>query len=223
MGASKARCARVILGLGTLDTDCPNGPWQHTLTAGAGTSLSLGSIWLVTGPPGVGKSTVVSRVVLRLKSAGVIVGGCATAERRVRGDRVGFDIRDLTNGTTGELASVARSLGPKVGRYRLNLADLASVGAKGVSDAAMRSEIVVIDELGPMELTSPEFRKAVRACLDSGKPVLAVVHERLEDDLIVEMKSKALETVELTQYNRDETIDRLAGDVLKAMGSPKPS
>jgi nucleoside-triphosphatase len=183
----------------------------------------LGSIWLVTGPPGVGKSTVVSRVVLRLKSAGLIVGGCTTTERRVKGERVGFEVRDLTNGTQGELASVARNLGPKVGKYRLNLADLASVGAKGISDAALRSELVVIDELGPMELTSPEFRKAVRSCLDSGKPILAVVHERLEDDLIIEMRSKAKEEVELSQYNRDEEADRLGKEILDAVGVPKAS
>jgi len=183
----------------------------------------LGTIWLVTGPPGVGKSTVVSRVVLRLKSAGVIVGGCATTERRVKGDRVGFEIRDLTNGTIGELASIARNLGPKVGKYRLNLTDLASIGAKGVSDAALRSELVVIDELGPMELMSPEFRKAVRACLDSGRPILAVVHERLDDDLIVEMRSKAKEEVVLTQYTRDEETERLGKEILDAVGVPKPS
>jgi len=181
----------------------------------------LASIWLVTGPPGVGKSTLVSRVVLRLKSAGVIVGGCVTAERRVKGERVGFEIRDLTNGTQGELASISRSLGPKVGKYRVNLADLASVGAKGVSDAALRSEIVVIDELGPMELTSPEFRKAVRSCLDSGKPVLAVVHERLEDDLIVEMRSRAVATVELTQHNRDEATEGLTQEVLGVVAPSK--
>ena len=181
----------------------------------------MASIWLVTGPPGVGKSTLVSRVVLRLKSAGVIVGGCVTAERRVKGERVGFEIRDLTNGTQGELASVSRSLGPKVGKYRVNLADLASVGARGVSDAALRSEIVVIDELGPMELTSPEFRKAVRSCLDSGKPVLAVVHERLEDDLIVEMRSRAVATVELTQHNRDEATEGLTQEVLGVVAPSK--
>jgi len=183
----------------------------------------LGTIWLITGPPGVGKSTAVSRVVLRLKSAGVIVGGCTTGERRVKGERVGFEVRDLTNGTQGELASVSRSLGPKVGKYRVNLADLASVGAKGIEDASVRSEIVVIDELGPMELTSPEFRKAIRACLDSGKPILAVVHERLDDDLINEMRSSAKETVELSQHNRDETTDRLASEVLGAVGAPKAS
>lgn len=183
----------------------------------------MSDIWLVTGPSGIGKSTVVSRVVLRLKSAGVIVGGCVTSERRQKGARVGFDVRDLTNGTQGELASLTRTLGPRVGKYRLNLADLASVGAKGLSDAAASSELVVIDEAGPMELVSPEFRRAVRTCLLSGKPILAVVHERMEDDLLTELRSQAKEIVELTQVNRDEVADRLSGEILAAVGPPKSS
>lgn len=183
----------------------------------------MSDIWLVTGPPGVGKSTVVSRVVLRLKSAAVIVGGCVTGERRVKGERVGFDIRDLTNGTQGELASVTRGLGPKVGKYRLNLADLASVGARGLSDAVSVSEVIVVDEVGPMELMSPEFRRSVRACLDSGKPILAVVHERLEDDLIIELRSKSRRTFEVSQRNRDEITDTISEEILEAIGATKQS
>jgi nucleoside-triphosphatase len=183
----------------------------------------LSDIWLVTGPPGVGKSTVVSRVVLRLKSAAVVVGGCATGERRVKGERVGFEIRDLTNGTQGELASVTRGLGPKVGKYRLNLADLASVGARGLSDAASVSEVIVVDEVGPMELMSPEFRRSVRACLDSGKPMLAVVHERLEDDLIIELRSKSRRIFEVSQGNRDEIADTISEEMLEAIGATKQS
>ncbi len=183
----------------------------------------MSGIWLLTGPPGIGKSTVVSRVVLRLKSAGVIVGGCVTSERKEKGVRVGFEVKDLTNGTQGELASVSRRIGPRVGKYRLNLVDLASVGAKGLADAAAVSELIVIDELGPMELVSPEFRKGVRACLQSGKPIFAVVHERLEDDLLAEMRSRASETIELTQTNRDEAADQLSEALLAAVGIKKNS
>ena len=82
--------------------------------------------------------------------------------------------------------------------------------------------MIVIDEVGPMELVSPEFRKGVLTCIDSKKPILAVVHERLEDDLLAELRSKADETVELTQLNRDEVPDRLAQEILRAAGVPKP-
>ena len=178
-------------------------------------------ILLLTGPPGVGKSTVVSKVVLRLKSAGVIVGGCTTAEKKSGGTRVGFEVRDLTSGRTGELASVTSKFGPKVGRFRVNLTDLAGVGAAGVEAAAASSELVVIDEVGPMELVSPEFRRAVARCMDAGKPLLAVVHERLEDDILSALRSKAESLTVLTVENRDDVADDLASRLLAAVGGPK--
>ena len=181
----------------------------------------MSSILLVTGPPGVGKSTLVSRVVLKLKSAGVILGGCATAELRSGGSRVGFEVRDLTNGRKGELASVTSRFGPKVGRYRVNLEDLAKVGAAGVEGAASGSEVIVIDEVGPMELVSPEFRRGVQRCIESGKPMLAVVHERLEDDLLTELRSEAAATFVLTVENRDTLADEVSSALLKAAGGPK--
>jgi nucleoside-triphosphatase len=178
-------------------------------------------IWLITGPPGVGKSTAVSRVILRLKSAGVIVGGCTTAEQRSGGTRVGFEVRDLTSGRSGELASVASRFGPRVGRYRVNLTDLARVGAAGLEAAASSSEAIVIDEVGPMELVSPEFRRAVRRCMESGKPILAVVHERLEDDLLTDLRSKATATFTLSLETRDRMADEIGDAILRAAGGPK--
>jgi len=77
--------------------------------------------------------------------------------------------------------------------------------------------------VGPMELVSPEFRKGVRASLDSGKPILAVVHERLEDDLLAELREKAKETITVTVENRDQAADGLASSLLEAAGGPKTS
>lgn len=183
----------------------------------------MGLVWAVTGPPGVGKSTLVSRVVLRLKSAGVIVGGFTTVERRTKGVRVGFDIRDLTDGRTGELASTATRLGPRVGRYRVNLSDLSNIGADALLRASISSELIIVDELGPMELVSPAFRRAVKSCIESGRPVIVVIHERMEDDLLSEVRAKAVRAFALTVENRDLAERELGDEVLAAMGSPKAS
>ena len=180
-------------------------------------------IWLVTGPPGVGKSTLISKVVLRLKSAGVIVGGCTTAEKKSGGARIGFEVRDLTSGRVGELGSVDSKFGPRVGRFRVYLTDLATVGAAGVAAAASASEVIVIDEVGPMELVSPEFRRAVRKCVDTGKPMLAVVHERLEDDLLGELRSKSAAQFSLTTENRESTAEELGAALLEAAGGTRVS
>lgn len=89
--------------------------------------------------------------------------------------------------------------------------------------AAAHSEVIVIDELGPMELVSLEFRRRARECIDSGKPLIAVVHERLDDDLIQEVKEKAEQDLTLTQENRDELVSELAGAVISVVGPPKAS
>jgi nucleoside-triphosphatase len=181
----------------------------------------LAGIWLVTGPPGVGKSTAVSKAILKLKSAGVIVGGCTTSEIRSGGVRTGFEIRDLTTGRSGQLASTSSKFGPRVGKYRVNLTDLAKVGAAGLETASSSAEMVVIDELGPMELVSPEFRRAVRRCIESGRPMLAVIHERLDDDLLNELRGKATAQYILTIENRDEKAEELCDALLAAVGGPK--
>jgi len=178
-------------------------------------------IWLVTGSPGIGKSTAVSRIIMKLKSSGVIVGGCTTSEKRTGGVRTGFEIRDLSSGRTGELASATSRVGPRVGRYRVNLTDLGKIGGAALEAASSASELIVVDEVGPMELVSPEFRKGVRSCIESGKPMLIVAHERLEDDLLNELRGKAEAILTLTVENRDATADELAETLLKAVGGPK--
>ena len=103
----------------------------------------------------------------------------------------------------------------------MNLTDLAGVGAAGIEGAAARSELIVIEEVGPMELVSPEFRRAVAKSIETGKPLLEVVHERLEDDLLGELRSKAASLTTVTVENRDAVADALASKLLASVGGPK--
>jgi len=144
------------------------------------------------------------------------VGGCVTSEKRVSGQRVGFRIRDLLTDDEGELASLTNRLGPRVGRYRVNLNDLSAIGVRALARAAREADLIVIDEIGPMELTSPDFRRSLRVCIDSGKPILAVVHESMNDPLIQELKSISGEaTIVVSLENRDT----LVAEVTRRVGS----
>ena len=179
---------------------------------------SAGRVWLITGPPAIGKSTVLSKVMLSLRTGGLIVGGCTAKEVKESRARTGFEIVDLLSGRHGELASVKRSIGPKVGKYRVNLKGLAEVGARALLEAIERAELMVIDEIGPMELISPDFRRAAERCLESRKPILAVVHENMKDPLADRFDRVAgmiLYTV--TLQNRDRLADAISGEILKAV------
>ena len=157
----------------------------------------------LTGSPNTGKSTVVRRVVEELKQIGIKVGGMTTADIRSGSERVGFEIRNLLTDEAGVLAHVNQSTGVRIGRYRVNSSDLDRIGAEAVESAASTAELVVIDEVGPMELTSIRFKESVRAALASGKAILGTVHRSAQDPLVRVVKSDpGIEIDEVTYANR---------------------
>ncbi|MEM2128899.1 MAG: NTPase [Candidatus Methanosuratincola sp.] len=154
--------------------------------------MVLKRLFLLTGPPGVGKTTVVLQAIALLMQSGLSVGGMVTREVRDRGTgaRVGFEVEDIATGRRGWLARVSIGPGPRVGRYVVDTRDLERVGASAISDAAVRSDVIAIDEIGPMELFSNAFRSAVEGAVDSGKPVVATVHLHSSDPVVVSLKER---------------------------------
>lgn len=165
--------------------------------------------FFLTGRPGVGKTTALMKVVEELKHEGLKVGGMVSKEVRRRGVRCGFEILDLASGARGILASIDQPTGPSVGKYRVNLHDLEKVGVKAILNALEGCDVVVIDEVGPMELYSEAFKEAVRKSLDSGKLVLGTVHFKAGGNFVNHIRQRA-EVVALTLENRDvETLKLL--------------
>jgi nucleoside-triphosphatase len=162
-------------------------------------------VLLLTGTPGIGKTTVLMKTVNALKKRGICVGGMIGREVREGGRRVGFEILDLSSGRRGWLAHVNQKTGPQVGRYRVNIEDLNTVGAQAIIEAVEKCRVITIDEIGPMELFSGKFKEAVRKGLNSRKLVVAVVHWKAKDTLISEAKNRQdAETTTVTIENRDK-------------------
>jgi nucleoside-triphosphatase len=176
-------------------------------------------VLLVTGAPGVGKTTVLTKAVATLKASGCCVGGMIRREAHEGGLRVGFEILDLSSGRTGWLAHVNQKAGPQVGKYRVNMEDLNGLGAQAITAAVENCDVIAIDEVGPMESFSATFKDAVRKALESRKPVLAVVHWKAKDRLIDEAKRREdSETFTVTPENRNklpETVAQKTLDLLK--------
>ncbi|MBE3116899.1 NTPase [Candidatus Bathyarchaeota archaeon] len=176
-------------------------------------------VLVLTGAPGVGKTTVLSKTVDALKAKGVGVGGMVSREVREGNVRVGFEILDLTNSKHGWLSHVNQKNGPQVGKYHVNLDDLENIGAKAIIDAAEKCDVVAVDEVGPMELFSPKFKQAVQAALDSQKLVLAVVHAKARDPLLTEIRERGdLEVFTVTLANRSGLAEVLTNKALAALG-----
>lgn len=166
-------------------------------------------ILLLTGNPGVGKTTVVMEVVDSLKEKGYNVGGIVSREVRSDNVRTGFEIIDLMSERQGWLARVTSGTGPRVGKYRVEMHDLESIGVRAIIDAVDGSDVVVIDEIGPMELFSGGFKEAVKKALECAKLVLCVVHRRAHDPILDSLKNREdAELFEVTLENRS-SLSRL--------------
>lgn len=126
---------------------------------------------LITGKPGCGKTTLI-RVALARSRAGA--GGFYTEEIRERGRRCGFRIVTL-DGRNAVLAHVDIHSPYRVGQYGVDLKILEGIAVPAIRDAISAHNVVVIDEIGKMELFSPRFREAVLEALGSGKKVLATI------------------------------------------------
>lgn len=176
-------------------------------------------VLLLTGNPGVGKTTVLMRTVEALKVKGYSVGGMISREVRKGETRVGFEILDLSTSRSGWLAHVNQKSGPQVGKYRVNIEDLNNIGAQAISDAVENCDVIAIDEIGPMELFSEKFKEATRSALESGKLVVAVVHWKAQDKLVIEARKREdAEIITVTHENREKlpeaTVDK-ALEILK--------
>jgi len=174
---------------------------------------------LLTGSPGVGKTTVLLKVVEGLRAEGYHVGGMISREVRSRDIRVGFEILGLESSAHGWLANVNQKTGPRVGRYRVNLADLENLGAESVLKAAESCDVVVIDEVGPMELFSRKFEEAAEKAVESSKLVVGIVHWKARSRLIDEMKAREdAQIFIVTIENRDSLHKIVLGKALEFLG-----
>ena len=173
-------------------------------------------VLLLIGNPGVGKTTVLMKTVNALKESGYKVGGMISREARENGTRVGFEILDLSSSKRGWLAHVNQKSGPQVGKYRVNIEDLNTVGAQAILDAAENCDVIAIDEVGPMELFSEKFKEATRKALESRKLVIAIIHWRAQDVLISEARKRGdAEIITVTTENRERLHEQVAEKALR--------
>ena len=161
----------------------------------------------VTGPPGMGKSTVVASVVDRLRAKGMKPGGVLARDRRYKDRRIGFELLDLASGATGILADEAGS-GPQLGKYRVHPEDLDGIGAAAI-ESALKCDLIVVDEIGPMELTSKRFVSAVELAIASNRPMLVVLHEWSNHRLARKIRG-SFQVIAVTRENRDALVEEIA-------------
>lgn len=162
---------------------------------------------LLTGQPGVGKTTLITRI---LKELPLEAKGFFTEEIREKGVRQGFKIRTL-DGKEGILAHVDSASPKRVGKYGVNVEEFEQIGVKTLEEALQQGSPVIIDEIGKMELYSTRFKETLFKVLERSPLVIATIAER-GDHFIEMIKARSDVTIlTITSENRHSLVAEVKG------------
>lgn len=158
--------------------------------------------YLLSGEPGTGKTTIIKEVLNKSKKS---AGGFYTEEIRSQGVRQGFKIITL-DGKEAVLAHVSVHSPHRVSKYGVDAESMDKVAVPALKLAIQSKDIIVIDEIGKMELFSASFKDAVIEALQSKKRVLGTIMLASHPwaDRIKERPE--VEIIKVTRFNRGEVI-----------------
>ncbi|EDW79306.1 uncharacterized protein Dwil_GK13424 [Drosophila willistoni] len=167
-------------------------------------------IVLITGPPGVGKTTLVRKICANLSGVRKLQGFYTEEVRDESHQRIGFDVVTLA-GQRGILARVQDPSEnylpcPKVGKYSVYCLDFDKVILPILNDnKEPSSSLWVIDEVGKMELCSFPFEDALEELIYCQVPLLATIPQQGQSLPMVKLLKQQPGAViyHVTESNRD--------------------
>jgi len=165
---------------------------------------------LVTGLPGVGKTTLIKKLSEALKDFHPV--GFYTEEIREEEKRKGFKLISL-EGKRGLLSHKEIRSPYKVGQYNVDIKSFEEF-LDSISFFNPLTHLIIIDEIGKMECFSDQFKKIMKEILNSEKWVIATIALK-GSGLIAEVKErKDVKLFEITKGNRES----LFLEILKEVG-----
>lgn len=155
---------------------------------------------LITGLPGCGKTTLIKEISSSINIEKV---GFYTEEIKEKGKRIGFKILTFT-GREGILAHINFNSPFRVSKYYVSIENLENIGIAEIEKGLLlKNCLIIIDEIGKMELFSEKFKKIVISAFESPNKVLATIMLRPETfcDKIKKRKDTVLFIIERKNYN----------------------
>ncbi|MBI5223348.1 DUF2478 domain-containing protein [Candidatus Micrarchaeota archaeon] len=134
----------------------------------------------ISGIPKAGKTTLLHRMISELKQKGVKIGGFISPADKSHGATSGFHVMNIENGKIARLADTKGS-GPKVNKYYIDVQSFEDL-VLPILKSPKKYDLIVIDEIGVMELKSRKFSDALDNILESNTPVLASLHNDFFDE-----------------------------------------
>ena len=126
---------------------------------------------LITGPPGCGKTTLIKKVA---RSISIPLCGFFTSEIRQGGKRVGFEIECFA-GNKAVMSHVDIESSFRVGKYGVDIDSIDRIAVFEIEIALSENRLLIVDEIGKMELFSKRFRDLILNVFQTEIPFLGTI------------------------------------------------
>jgi len=104
------------------------------------------------------------------------------------------------------------------GSYRVNLGGIDSVAVPALLWALDQGKVIVVDEIGPMEIRSRRFCETVMRVLDSDAPVVGTVVKRPNDFADRVKAHRRVTVTSVTSENRDTLPSQIVSALARSTG-----
>jgi nucleoside-triphosphatase len=160
---------------------------------------------LITGPPGIGKTTLIKRISYDLQYLNP--AGFYTEEIRVKGIRKGFSLVSF-DGRRGMLSHTDITSRYRVGKYGVDIVAFDDFLGH-IAFSRPDTGVIIIDEIGKMECISDRFKKLLKTILEQEKPIIATIASK-GVGIIAEIKKRDdVELYLMTQNNRHSLLQEI--------------
>jgi len=160
----------------------------------------------ITGMPSVGKTQTIIKIIEFLEENGYKVEGMITEPIVEKKKHVGFYVVDWITEEKEVFAHINIDNKDKVGKYGVDINALEKIGIPAIEKAINNPEIniIVIDEIGKMEMMSERFCEVVIEAMDSDKPILVTLHKKSRSPLLQDVRRRDdIRILEVTPVNRN--------------------
>ena len=160
----------------------------------------------ITGMPGVGKTQTLIKIIKSLEKHGYIVQGMITEPIIKKKQHVGFNVVNWQTKEKDVFANIEYDTKEKIGDYGVDITALEKIGVPAVEHAIKDDEIdvIIIDEIGKMEMLSEGFCEVVIDALDSDKPIMVTLHKKSRTPLLQDVRRRDdMRILEVTPVNRN--------------------
>ncbi|MFD0771774.1 nucleoside-triphosphatase [Bacillus sp. CGMCC 1.60114] len=170
----------------------------------------MGNYFFLTGKPRVGKTTALKKIINEIGVENF--SGFYTEEIVENSNRTGFRIISLT-GEEAVIADVNSKSDIRVGRYGINVSKFERIAIQSIQNNAKK--IIVIDEIGPMQIASSKFLSTINPFMRNSQTVLGTIYYDSHPKIDEIKANSEMEIYELTQENYNDVLTKMIYEIRK--------